>query len=566
MLRWFPQVSIKILPPRRLDLPEELQGGERRERAAYQIRQIMLEIAYAAAFERETLFEGLLGAASRHGYASQVLEDAQQNKMTFRQLVSRAFMLGAVMARATAPGERVGLLLPNSVACVVSLFALQAYGRVAAMLNFTAGPQGLRVACETGEVKTVYTSRRFIEMGELEAVVEALNEVVTVVYLEDLRGQIGLAAKLRGLAAAWVPHMAYRARCADRNPDGASCVLFTSGSEGVPKGVVLSHANLLANRAQVQMLIDLTPQDTVLNALPLFHCFGLMAGLLLGLLDGAKIFLYPTPLHYRIIPELFYGLQATCMFATNTFLSGYARYAHPFDFFTLRYVIAGAEKLQEDTRRLWLDKFGVRIFEGYGATEASPVLAVNTPMGDKPGTVGQLVTGVDYYLEPVDGIDHGGRFVVRGPNIMKGYLFHGAGGVIEAPSAERGEGWYDTGDIVDVDDERFITILGRAKRFAKIGGEMVSLTTVEELAAATWPEVPHAAISVPDAKKGEAIILVTEQRDCERRDMVATARDLGVAELAIPRTIISTGTVPVLGTGKTDYRAVAELVEQAQAD
>ncbi|NNM01441.1 MAG: AMP-binding protein, partial [Gammaproteobacteria bacterium] len=348
-LRMFPRVTIKILPPRRLALPEDLQGSERRERAAHEMRQIMLEIAFAASFERETLFEGLITAAERHGYSRLVLEDAQQNRLTFRQLISRCFMLGGVMAKKTAPGDRVGVLLPNSVACAVSLFALQAYGRVAAMLNFTAGPQGLRVACETGQIKTVYTSRRFVEMGELDAVIDALNKVVEVVYLEDLRGQIGPGTKLRGLAAAWMPRRAYRSRCDNRDPDAASCVLFTSGSEGVPKGVVLSHANLLANRAQVQMLIDLTPQDTVLNALPLFHCFGLMAGLLLGLLDGARIYLYPTPLHYRIIPELFYGLQATCMFATNTFLSGYARYAHPYDFFTLRYVIAGAEKLQEDT-------------------------------------------------------------------------------------------------------------------------------------------------------------------------------------------------------------------------
>ena len=291
-------------------------------------------------------------------------------------------------------------------------------------------------------------------------------------------------------------------------PDEPAVVLFTSGSEGMPKGVVLSHANVLANREQVMARFDFGSQDIILNALPLFHSFGLTAGTLLPILSGMRTFFYPSPLHYRIVPEMAYDVNATVMFGTNTFLAGYARFAHPYDFYSVRYAFAGAEKLKDETRRIWTDKFGVQIFEGYGATETSPVLAANTPVDTRVGTVGRLLPGIEYALDPVPGVE-GGRLSVRGPNVMLGYLKHDKPGVIQPPSTERGPGWYDTGDIVSIDADGFVTIQGRAKRFAKIGGEMVSLTAVEELAARTWPESQHAVVSVPDAQKGEQLVLVT---------------------------------------------------------
>jgi len=279
--------------------------------------------------------------------------------------------------------------------------------------------------------------------------------------------------------------------------------LFTSGSEGEPKGVVLSHANLLANREQLAARLDLNAQDTILNALPMFHAFGLTAGTLLPLFYGMKTFLYPSPLHYRIIPEIAYDLNATILFGTNTFLAGYAKYAHPYDFYSVRYVFAGAEKLQDDTRRLWVDKFGIRVLEGYGTTETSPILAANTPMFYQEGTVGRFMPGIDWQLEEVEGVSEGGRLHVAGPNIMLGYLRPQRPGHLEPPQSRFGLGWYDTGDIVRVDDHGFVTICGRVKRFAKIGGEMVSLTAVEDIAARVWPGTLHAAVTLSDEKKGE---------------------------------------------------------------
>ena len=562
-IRWFPKITIRFLTPETIEIPEQLHGSERRKAAANKLTKIMRRIAFENCDTRTTMFESLLEAMRRHGPALPIMEDIQRTPLTYKQLVVRAFILGAAIAQDTHRGEHVGLLLPNVNATVVALLGCQARGRVPAMLNFTAGPQGLVIACETAQIRQVYTSRAFIENADLGSSVDALSERVNVTYLEDLRPRVSAVMKLSGLLASRFPRWAFRRWAGTPDPDAAAVILFTSGSEGIPKGVVLSHANLLANRAQVQTLIDLTHQDVVFNAMPIFHAFGLLGGVILPLLDGARMFLYPSPLHYRLIPELCYELRATVLFGTNTFLAGYARHSHPYDFNTMRYVVAGAEKVHADTRRIWADKLGKRILEGYGATEASPVLAVNTPMENRPGSVGQLLTAVDYYLEPVEGIAEGGRLVVSGPNVMRGYLFHGSEGELVSPWTEqRGSGWYDTGDICTVDDDGCVVIVGRAKRFAKIAGEMVSLTGVEELATVTWPEGLHAATTIADSRKGEQIVLLTDHADALRKPLIETARKTGVSEITIPRHIISVDEVPVLGTGKFDYRAINELVHE----
>ena len=338
-------------------------------------------------------------------------------------------------------------------------------------------------------------------------------------------------------------------------------ILFTSGSEGTPKGVVLSHANILANCNQLAARVAFSGRDVVFNALPVFHSFGLTGGLLLPLLNGIKVFLYPSPLHYRIVPEMVYDTNATILFGTDTFLAGYARVAAAYDFYSVRYLFAGAERVKDETRRVWMEKFGIRILEGYGATETAPVLAVNTPMHCKSGTVGRLLPGIEHRLEPVPGIAEGGRLVVRGPNVMLGYLRTERPGQLEPPA----EGWYDTGDIVVIDELGYVRIVGRAKRFAKIGGEMVSLGTVENGAATLWPESQHAVVAIPDERKGEQLVLITTRADAGRAELLGHFRGLGLAELLVPRTILTVERVPLLGSGKTDYGAAQRLAEASAA-
>jgi acyl-[acyl-carrier-protein]-phospholipid O-acyltransferase / long-chain-fatty-acid--[acyl-carrier-protein] ligase len=292
-----------------------------------------------------------------------------------------------------------------------------------------------------------------------------------------------------------------------------------------------------------------------------FHSFGLTGGTIMPLLAGIPIFMYPSPLHYRIVPELIYQTGATILFGTDTFLTGYARSAHAYDFRTLRLVVAGAEAVKERTRQVYMERYGIRVLEGYGVTETAPVLAMNTPMANRQGTVGRLSPLMEYKLDSVPGIEEGGRLSVRGPNVMLGYLRAENPGVLEPPP----EGWYDTGDIVTVDAAGFITIKGRAKRFAKIAGEMISFAAVEALASELWPDALSAVASVPDARKGERLVMVTQKKDPTRSEFQAFARSRGATEIMVPAEIVYMEKMPLLGTGKIDNMAVTKLVKERVA-
>ena len=246
------------------------------------------------------------------------------------------------------------------------------------------------------------------------------------------------------------------------------------------------------------------------------------------------------------------------MFGTDTFLNGYARVAHAYDFRSLRYILAGAEPVKESTRRIYMEKFGLRILEGYGVTETAPALALNTPMFNKFGSVGRILPGMEAKLEKVEGVEDGGRLLVRGPNVMLGYLKTDNPGVLEPPP----EGWHDTGDIVTIDGQGFVTIKGRARRFAKVGGEMISLAAVETLAAELWPDAPSAVAALPDARKGERLVLVTQQKGATRSEFQAFARARHASELMLPSEVWVADKLPLLGSGKVDMIAVAKMVEE----
>lgn len=556
--RWFPKITLTILEPKKFDIPEDLKGGTRRSMAGSQLSDMMTLMMFQASNYRQPLFQSLLDAKVTHGSRRVIAEDIQRSPITFKGLITKCFVLGKPISEITQPDEYVGILLPNMVSTMVTFFALQAYGRVPAMLNFSVGKRNILSACETARIKTVFTSRKFVETANMEETAQAIEEAgVRLIYLEDFAKKISLLDKAVGFFGGFFPQSYFNRVCSNKNPDAPAFVLFTSGSEGTPKGVVLSHANILANCHQTGARLDFGPNDVIFNAMPVFHSFGLI-GTLIPILSGAKVFFYPSPLHYRIIPELSYDTNATALFGTDTFLSGYAHYGHPYDFYSLRYVIAGAEKLKDKTRKLWSEKFGVRIFEGYGATETSPILSVNTPMQSKSGTVGRLVPGIQYKLQEVPGIKEGGRLHVSGPNVMLGYLMSTNPGVLVPPE----DGWYDTGDIVDIDDEGYISIKGRAKRFAKVGGEMISLTAIEGLLSKLWPNHAHAIVAIPDEKKGEQLILLTENKEAQRQEIIEYVRKQGLSELGLPKKIIYVDQIPVFGTGKTDYITAQEIVEK----
>jgi acyl-[acyl-carrier-protein]-phospholipid O-acyltransferase / long-chain-fatty-acid--[acyl-carrier-protein] ligase len=546
----FPKIKVTFLPPRRLAVGPALKGKARRQAAGLALQDILVDSAVETARLDRTLFEALVDARETRDTGRPALSDPLGVRLSYRKLILGAQVLGAKLQPLAPPGGTIGLMLPNSAGVAVAFFALQGIGRVPAMINFTSGAANIKAGCRAAGVTVVLTSRVFVSKARLTGLIDEIGKDVRIVYLEDVRESIGLRDKVAGVLAGARP----RAVCNPRDP---AVILFTSGSEGAPKGVVLSHRNVLANCAQCLTRIDANGEDTVFNALPVFHSFGLTGGLIMPLLGGVPVYLYPSPLHYRIVPELVYDNAATILFGTDTFLRGYARTAHPYDFRSVRLIVAGAEAVKESTRQIYMDKFGVRILEGYGVTETAPVLAMNTPIANRAGTVGRLSPLMRARLEPVAGIADGGRLFVEGPNVMLGYYRVEKPGVLEAPD----DGWHDTGDIVSIDAQGFITIKGRAKRFAKIGGEMVSLSAVESLACEVWPGAAAVVVALADARKGERLVLLTTDAALKRETLVRHAKAKGAGDLMVPAEVLLVDSLPLLGTGKPDYVAATALAK-----
>jgi acyl-[acyl-carrier-protein]-phospholipid O-acyltransferase / long-chain-fatty-acid--[acyl-carrier-protein] ligase len=539
-----------LVPPRFPHLPT----AEARNRLSDWLRDRMLEqqVETEMSFGPPTVPAAIVDTVRRQP-GRRALEDIT-GKLTGRRLLQAAALL-ADQWRNLLPAEtvRVGVLLPNVTATPVTLLSLWSLGKVPALLNFTTGSATMLACAQLAGLQQIITSRAFVEKARLK--LEPLTAAgMRLIYLEDVRQNLGGARKLAAVAG-----LVRLPRPPGRDPQATAVVLFTSGSEGTPKGVELTHANLLANVRQMLAVCDLQDDDRMFNALPLFHSFGLTAGLLLPLVRGFNTFLYPSPLHYRVIPMLVYMENSTLLLATNTFLNLYARRAHPYDFHRLRYLFAGAEKVQEVTATAWARQFGVRVLEGYGATECSPVIAANTPLRPRHGAAGRLLPGIEYRLDAVAGVTEGGRLLVRGPNVMKGYLNAEANARFQALG-----GWYDTGDIATVDEERFVHIQGRLKRFAKISGEMVSLGAVEDALAGAFPHYglrcQVAIIAQPDADKGEKLIAVSNEPRLKLDEIRAVLRVKGLPNLGFPRELRFVRDIPKLGTGKVNHRELKRMI------
>ena len=473
--------------------------------------------------------------------------------LSYRKLLTGARVLGRRFEAMTAPDEAVGVLLPNTNGVVLSSLGLASAGRVAAMVNYTAGPASVTAAVRTADIRTVVSSKAFVEKAGIADIIEAIGKGgAKLVWLEDIRASVGTFEKLAA-AALW------RFALHRQEAGKPAVILFTSGSEGTPKAVVLTHRNLLANVMQAEARISFSPADRLLNVLPVFHSFGLTGGTILPLVNGVPLFLYPSPLHYKIIPEIARKWQPSIMFGTDTFLAAYARTAKDGDFSSLRFVVAGAEAVKPETRKTWRERFGAEIVEGFGLTEAAPVVAVNTATHSRDGTVGRLLPGMRGRLEGVEGIAEGGRLWLSGPNLMRGYMTADRPGELQPLEGE----WLDTGDIVAVDREGFVTVCGRAKRFAKIAGEMISLGAVEILVKALWPEDNHAAVSVPDKRRGERIVLVTTAGGADAETLRRYGKEHGAAEIMVPDGIVKVTEIPLLGSGKTDYVSARKMAMES---
>ncbi len=564
--QWFPRVtahfSVALTPP---PLPDGTRSSVARERRTTWLRDAMVR----QQFEVEQSFgpQNILAAvveAARQQPGKVVLEDVSFTELTYRRLMVGADVLAGEFRQRLAPGAPVGVLLPNVNGTPVTLLALWSLGCVPAILNFSTGIPTMLQCAQLAGLKSVVTSRMFVQKAKLE-LTPFLDAGIQLIFLEDIRAGVSGLTKLGKLLNHTVACGAgLNPQSEGRNPQSNTAViLFTSGSEGVPKGVELTHGNLLANMRQLMGVLDVTDHERFFSAMPLFHSFGLMAGLVVPLTNGFYTFLYPSPLHYRVVPAAVYDKACTVMLGTNTFLNGYARRANPYDFNSVKFLVAGAEKIQDATVQTWAKKFGVRILEGYGATECSPAITINSRLEPKSGSVGRFLPGMEWKLEPIEGVAEGGKLFVRGPNVMRGYLNPDANAKFQALG-----GWYDTGDMVKVDDEGFVHILGRLKRFAKISGEMVSLTAVEDALAGAFPQLglkcEIAVIAVPDEDKGEKLIAVTDQPKLTLEDIRGVIRGKGMTNLSVPREVMVVREIPKLGTGKVNHRELqAQLKEPA---
>ena len=551
--RLFPKITLTFCAP--VSLSKLSKDMDKQDKAARRLEMydLMTQTMYATTNIHKTLSQAMSEAITLYGRDQIVIEDMQREPINLGRLHIGSIVLSeAFKALSIKPGN-IGVLLPNVGATVVTFYALQRLGWVAAMLNYTAGISHIRSAIEAAGIETIITSKKFIEVAELGDVLTQLEASCRIVWLEDIKDQVGLKDKLLAVIKSKLPDKSAENKS---SAEDIAVILFTSGSSGTPKAVALSHKNLLANSAQVKACIDFNSQDIFFNALPLFHSFGLGVGMVLPVTSGIKTFLYPSPLHFKAIPEYIYDTRASVLFGTDTFLQGYARHAEADHFHTLRYVIAGAEKLKASTRQMWLTNFGQRILEGYGVTETSPAISLNNISYSKEGSVGRLLPGIDFQLRAVEGITEGAQLWVKGDNVMLGYMQNGDNQNLQKPH----QGWYDTGDIVSMDIHGYMTIIGRAKRFAKVAGEMISLARVELWIQELWSEYEHCVCSIACDRKGERLVLVTDYPQADKAAMREYIISVGGTEIMLPHDIIVIEDLPKLGSGKCDYVSVDRLV------
>ena len=559
--RPLPKVMITVGKPRSFKLKDELR--RQRDHISNEVYQILREMSFEVNYNPNiSLFAQLMKTAKVHAkkgliHRPKFVEDVQRVPNSYKDIIIKSFVLGKYFKRRTLPGEHVAIFLPNSIATVCTFFGLSAYDRVPVMLNFSVGAHNMISMCQTAQVRIVITSLTFIKTAKLENAVEVLKaNGFNVIYLESLRKDIGLWEKINA-------YLRYKIKRVPHKDGGnkKAVILFTSGSEGAPKAVVLSHANIISNIKQMSAIETINTTDTVFNALPMFHSFGLTVGTIFPMLEGAKLFLYPSPLHYRIVAELVYEIGATIMFGTDTFFRGYGRIAHPFDFHNVRFMFGGAEAVKADTRDMWMERLGIRVMEAYGSTECSPVVTANNRIFNRFGSIGKLLPAMEYKIRPIDGIEKGGELVVRGPNVMLGYILPSQPGVLQPLE----DGWYHTGDVVEIDEIGFIYIKDRIKRFAKIGGEMVSLNAVDNMVrkAYEWmsPQdksedngemFSYGVVAIPHESKGEQIVLVTNNRMVTQEVLHSYIKNNGMSELYLPRIILFRDKLPMFATGKAD--------------
>ena len=522
----------------------------------------VLEMAEFHIFDHgRSLLQVLFDAANRHGLDKVIVTQAKPpSKLTYRKLIQSSYALGMELGQKHKPGERVGLMMPSSQAFMQAFYACQFAGLVPALLNFTSGPENVVASCAATQVSAVYTVRPLLEnsipASNANDALFAAN--IKVEFLEDIRQFMSFKTKaLTWFKSRNMDKLSSDMPGSDLTLDNEAVVLFTSGSQGPPKGVALSQRNICSNIYQILARLDVQNDEQLLNTLPSFHSFGLMGGTLLPIARGVQVCQHPTPLDYRGIVELIAEKQISCLFSTGTFLGRYAKEIQEDEIEqmkSLRLLIAGGERLRGSVRKVWDEKLEMKIYEGYGVTEAAPGVCISTPFANRKGSVGLVLPDIEVRLQPQEGIDAGGTLVIKGPNVMMGYLLSDQPGVIQPPP----DGWYDTGDVVNIDKDGYVYIVGRHKRFAKVAGEMVPMGRIENELGKLNEDGLIAVIALPDEAKGERIMVVSSDLSINQEHITAALQEADFPPLWIPQEIayLTEEDFPLLGSGKYDYQSL----------
>jgi acyl-[acyl-carrier-protein]-phospholipid O-acyltransferase/long-chain-fatty-acid--[acyl-carrier-protein] ligase len=505
-----------------------------------------------------TLGRAFIEAAKRRPSAF-CMADSTGQELTFARALTASLLLAGVIRR-TTPGQRyVGLLLPASVGGALANVATTLAGKVAVNLNFTAGHDAMAAAIERCGLKTILTARAFVAKAGIET-------IDGMVFVEDFLKAIPLATKLRtALAVKTLPaSLLARFYTREARPDDLATIIFSSGSTGVPKGVMLTHRNILSNIDAAMQVFHLTDPDVMIGVLPFFHAFGFTATLWLPLVNAFGVAYHPNPMDAKTIGDIAAKYRGTIIISTPTFYSSYTRKIEPGEFAHMRYAVVGAEKLRQPIAAAFRERFGIDLIEGYGCTEMSPVVAVNMPE-PRPGSVGKPIPGVQArVVDPLTGegplVGEEGMLLVSGPNRMIGYL--------DDPeltaAAFHGE-WYVTGDIATIDADGFIRITDRLSRFSKIAGEMVPHMKVEEEIQALLEEGHTATVvSVPDDARGERLIAFYSDPGLTPAALWEKLTATSLPRLWIPKRedLRPLGSIPTLGSGKIDVQSLKRIASK----
>jgi acyl-[acyl-carrier-protein]-phospholipid O-acyltransferase/long-chain-fatty-acid--[acyl-carrier-protein] ligase len=449
----------------------------------------------------------------------------------------------------------VGIMLPTSAGCVLAKLAVLMSGRIPVMINYSTGAeQNARYAQQKCDFQTIITSKALLEKIECPFVDGML-------YMEDLMNSITSTMKLRAAMIAALPPSLIKLFVAGGHEDDTAVVLFTSGSEKDPKAVQLTHKNILANIASVMPIFNFRSDDIFMCTLPLFHVFGLTTNLWLPICQGMTMLTYANPLDFRKICNIVRDQKATFLVGTPSFFWGYLRKSEPGDFASLRIALTGADKCPDSLREGFKQKHNITVYEGYGATECSPVISTNTPEFNRPGSVGKPIPGLQVRIENYETgeecpIGEDGRILVKGDSVMKGYFND-----FEQTSLHIRRGWYDTGDMGNIDIDGYLWHVGRLKRFVKIGGEMVSLVKIEDVLEKFLPEDTYCCVvETPDSIKGARIVAVTTAQLDEKAILKQMAEHL--PQIALPKIFLVWETLPKMGSGKIDFRKISEMARE----